>query len=171
MLKALNIEFEKTVRLLSEHMPVSDEKTRKPILFHDIRVGVYLYEHGYSREIILGGLLHDTLEFSEITEQMLRDEFGDQVTKLVLASTKDDSIEDKEEKTKELINRCIQNGQDALIVKTADILDSFKYYTATNNSGEIEYCMRNARAIFDFMPTEFNDKIFAELQQWMEKSV
>jgi len=169
MLKVLNIEFEKAVRLLSKHMPVSDEKTRKLILFHDIRVGVSLYEHGYSREIILGGLLHDALEFSEITEQMLRDEFGDQVTKLVLASTKDDSIEDKEEKTKELISRCVQSGQDALIVKTADILDSFKYYTATNNSGEIEYCMRNARAIFHFMPTEFNDKIFAELKQWMEK--
>ena len=100
---------------------------------------------------------------------MLHDEFGDQITKLVLASTKDDSIEDKEEKINELINRCVQNGQDALIVKTADIIDSFKYYTVTNNSGEIEYCMRNARAIFHFMPTEFNDKIFAELKQWMEK--
>lgn len=171
MLKSLNIEFEKAVRLLSTSMPISDETTRKPILFHDIRVGAYLYEHGYSRDIVLAGLLHDTLEFSQIPEQMLRDEFGDLVSKLVLASTKDDSIQDKEEKTRELIQRCVQNGQDALIVKAADILDSFKFYTATKNTGEIEYCMRNARAIFQFMPLEFNDKIFVELKEWMEKSM
>lgn len=169
MLKPLNIEFEKAVRLLSTHIPVSDETTRKPILFHDIRVGVYLYEHGYSRDIVLAGLLHDALEFSEIPEQMLRDEFGDLVTTLVLASTKDDSIQDKEEKTRELIQRCVQNGQDAVIVKTADILDSFKFYTATKNAGEIEYCLRNARAIFQFMPPEFNDNVFVELKAWMQK--
>jgi hypothetical protein len=43
MTKSLNIEFEKAVRLLAEAFPVSDENTRKPVLFHDIRVGVYLY--------------------------------------------------------------------------------------------------------------------------------
>ncbi|MEK7620377.1 MAG: HD domain-containing protein [Patescibacteria group bacterium] len=169
MLKPLNIAFEKGLRLLSTHMPVSDENTRKPVFFHDVRVGVYLYENHYSREIILAGLLHDTLEFSNITEQILKDEFGETVLRLVQASTKDDSIQDKEEKTRELIRRGVENGQDALIVKAADILDSFKFYTATKNVGEIEYCMRNARAIFQFMPPEFNDKIFVELKGWMEK--
>lgn len=169
MLKSLNIEFEKSLRLLSAHMPISDENTRKPVFFHDVRVGIYLYEHHYSREIVLAGLLHDTLEFSDITEKILEGEFGKVVLTLVQASTKDDSIQDKEEKTRELIQRCVQNGQDALVVKAADILDSFKFYTATKNAGEIEYCLRNARAIFQFMPPEFNDEIFVELKKRMEK--
>ncbi len=169
MLKQLNIEFEKGLRLLSAHMPISDENTRKPVFFHDVRVGAYLYENHYSREIVLAGLLHDTLEFSDITEQMLRDEFGDVVLKLVQASTKDDSIQDKEEKTKELIRRCVENGEDALIVKAADILDSFKFYTATKNEDQIEYCMRNARAIYEFMPPTFSDRIFTELKRRMER--
>jgi (p)ppGpp synthase/HD superfamily hydrolase len=164
--KDLNVDFEHAIRLLTQLAPISDEKSRKALLPHDIRVGVYLYENGYSRDIILAGILHDTLEFTTVTEQMLKDEFGDDVLKLVKASTKDDSIKDKEEKTNELIKRCAENGQDALIVKTADIIDSFKYYTAVENADQLEYCLRNARAIFKFKPDNFSDKIFEELEKW-----
>jgi (p)ppGpp synthase/HD superfamily hydrolase len=167
MTKSLNIEFEKAVRLLAEAFPVSDENTRKPVLFHDIRVGVYLYENNYSREIILAGILHDALEFSSAGEELLREEFGDQVLNLVYACTKDDSIEDPQEKTNELISRCAECGEDALIVKTADILDSFKYYTATENPDQLEYCLRNAKAIMNYKPDEFKDKIFDELKKWL----
>lgn len=170
MLKTLNVDFEKAVHLLVKYFPISDENSRKPILFHDIRVGVYLYENDYSQDVVLAGLLHDAIEWSEITEQMLRDEFGDNVVRLILANTKDDSITDKFEKTNELIRRCVQNGQDALIVKTADIIDSFKWYSSQNNTGELEYCMRNANAIFKFKSDDFKDKIFDELKIWQNRS-
>lgn len=169
MTKLLNLKFEKAVRLLVEYMPPSDADSRKPILFHDIRVGVYLYENGYSENIVLAGVLHDTIEWSKMKEEILRNEFGDEIAKLVLANTKDDSITDKEEKTIELIKRCIQNGKDALIVKAADILDSFKWYSSQDNKIEIQYCMRNANAIFKFKPADFNDKIFDELKSWKVK--
>jgi hypothetical protein len=83
-------------------------------------------------------------------------------------STKD-TIEDKEEKTNELIKRCVQTGQDALIVKTADIIDSFKWYFGQNNQDELQYCLRNANAILKFKPADFNDKIFDELKNWQDK--
>jgi len=169
MLKSLNIKFEKAVRLLVEHFPVSDESSRKPVLSHDIRVGVYLYNNEYSEDIVLAGLLHDAIEWSRATEQMLRDEFGDNVVKLVLASTKDDLIIDKQEKTNELIKRCVSNGEDALIIKTADIIDSFNWYASQDSKRELGYCMRNANAIFKFKPNNFNDKIFDELKTWQEK--
>lgn len=169
MTKLLNLKFEKAVRMLAEHTPLSDESSRKPILFHDIRVGVYLYEKGYSENIVMAGILHDAIEWTKISEKMLRNEFGDEILGLVLASTKDDSIADKEEKTNELIKRCIDNGEDALIVKAADILDSFKWYSSQNNKDELQYCMRNANAIFKFKPDNFNDKIFGKLKIWQNK--
>ena len=46
-------EIEKAIRFLTKHMPISEENSRKPILFHDIRVGVYLYENGYKKDMIL----------------------------------------------------------------------------------------------------------------------
>lgn len=170
MSKSLNIEFEKAVRLLTTYMPPSDENSRKPILFHDIRVGVYLYESGYPRHIVLAGVLHDVIEWSKANKQELREKFGDDVVNLILASTKNDSIMDKEEKTNELINRCVQNGQDALIVKVADIIDSFKWYSSQKNKEELQYCMRNANAIFKFKPDNFDDKIFDELKNWQKRN-
>ncbi len=169
MTKSLNLKFEHGVRFLVEHFPPSDESSRKPVLFHDIRVGVYLYNHGYSEEIVLAGLLHDVIEWSDATGDMVRDEFGEQVLKLVLANTKDDTVKDRHEKTTELIKRCVANGQDALIIKTADILDSFKWYASQNNTEQLKYCMRNANAISKYKPNDFADLIFDELAIWRER--
>ena len=93
MIQKLNLDFEKAVRLLAQNIPVSKNDSRKPILFHDIRVGVYLYECEYSSDIILGGLLHDILEWSTLKEDVLRSEFGDAVTRIVLANTKIDYLQ------------------------------------------------------------------------------
>lgn len=165
-IKSTNLAFETAVRLLTEHMSPSHENTRKPRLFHVIRVGTYLYENNYSHDIVLAGLLHDALEWTSITETMLREQFGDTVTALVRASTKDDSIADKEEKIVELIRRCVKAGEDALIVKTADIIDSFRFYSAVDDKGELGYCMSNANAILKYKPAEFNDPIFNILKTW-----
>ncbi len=169
MNNVLSLNFEKAVRFMVEYFPVSDENSRKPVLFHDIRVGVYLYENGYAENIVLAGLLHDVIEWSDATEEMVEKEFGVEVLRLVLASTKDDSIVDKQEKTNELIQRCVDNGEEALIVKTADILDSYKWYTAHGNADQLDYCRRNAEAIMKFKPENFEDKIFGELNTWLNK--
>ena len=160
----INIDFEKGVRLLSRVMPQA-ETMRKPTLFHSIRVGVYLYQNGYDRDVILAGLLHDALEFTDIPESTLRAEFGDAVTNMVLACSKDESIEDAQERTDQLIGRCVAAGEPALIVKTADILDSFTYYTVTNNQEQLVYCKRNKEAIVRLKPVTFTDKIFTSLDQ------
>jgi len=170
MTKDLNIKFEEGVRFLAAHVPPSDENSRKPVLFHSIRVGVYLYENGYSKDIVLVGLLHDTVEgWTTATEKEVREKFGDEVMRLVLASTKDYSIEDSGERTIELIKRCVESGQDALIVKGADTLDSFKWYTSQNNEKELQTCMKTTNAIFEFKPDNFTDKIFVELKKWQSK--
>ncbi|MFH1564723.1 MAG: HD domain-containing protein [bacterium] len=169
MPKSLNIQFEKAVRFLVKYLLASDENSRKPILFHDIRVGVYLYENCYGEDIVLAGLLHDAVEWSSADAQKIREEFGDNVVRIVLANTKDDSITDKQEKTNELIKRCTECGQDALIVKTADIIDSFKWYSSQDNKGELEYCARNVDAILKFKPDDFDDKIFEELKVWQRR--
>jgi len=162
--KILNIKFEKAIKLLTENLPLSNELSRKPILFHDIRVGVYLYNNGYSEDIVLAGILHDTIEWSNLAKERLQDEFGDNVVSLILANTKNDNIAEKKEKMEELINRCIQRGQDALIIKTADIIDSFSWYFNQNDKDGLEYCKRNANTILKYKPVEFKDKIFDELK-------
>lgn len=162
----LNIAFEKAVRLITQHFPISKPDSRKPVLFHALRVGVRLYEEGYSPDVVLGGLLHDAIEWSDITEQELRQEFGDAVTNIVVANTKNRAIENSTERIKSLARTCVECGQDALIVEAADTIDSFRHYSKTQNENEIQYGVRKAAAIFEYKPKEWNDPIFSELQQW-----
>lgn len=170
MSNTLSINFEKAVRFIAKYMPVSDINCKKPYMFHDIRVWVYLYENGYNEDIVLAWLLHDTLEWSEVTQGLLRDEFGENILRLVLASTKNDSIIDKIERSNDLITRSVNEWQDALIIKTADTIDSFKWYTGKQNIDELKgHCMKTAKLILELKPDNFDDKIFLELNSWLEK--
>ncbi len=166
----LDVQIDKAIRFLADYLPLSDENSRKPILPHNVRVGMYLRvyarERGYSDEVVLAGFLHDVIEWSGANEELLRNAFGDEITRLVKASTKDDSITDKVEKTQELICRCVSEGRDALIVKTADILDSYRFYTEMQNQGELDYCKRNADAILEHKPANWEDLIFEDLYTW-----
>jgi len=69
-----------------------------------------------------------------------------------------------------MIERCIQSGEDALIIKAADIIDSFKWYSKQNNIEELRnHCLKTANIIFKLKPDDFNDEIFQELKFWQEK--
>lgn len=170
MKKDLDIKIEKAIRLLAQYVPESDENIRKPVLLHDIRVGLYLYENDCYDDIVIAGILHDTLEeFSSMTEEMIRNNFGKKVLELVKLCTKDYSIEDKKERINDMIKRCAQNN-DALVIKAADTIDSFKFYSAENNKEQLtKHCMRNAEAILKYKPENFQDKIFDELKDWLKK--
>ncbi|MEK7619307.1 MAG: HD domain-containing protein [Patescibacteria group bacterium] len=161
--QSLDLECEQAIRLLVANVPPSDEQSRKPALIHALRVGVYLYQREYSREIILAGFLHDAVEWAGIHERAVREAFGERVASIVTACTKDDSIKKPVEKINELIGRCVANGHDALIVKAADIIDSFSYYSRVQNERELLYCRQNAEAIARLKPESFIDPVFAEL--------
>lgn len=165
---SLDIEFEKAVRMLVAHFPPSEEGIRKPVLFHDIRVGTYLYQKNYPRDIILAGVLHDAIEWSDITEEMIRENFGENILQIVLANSKDRSIQDPTERIDDMIKRCVAIGEAALIVKATDTIDSFRYYTKVANQDELaNHCFPNALAILKHQPASFQDPIFTELQEWI----
>ena len=168
---SLAIEFEKAIRMLVVQLPSSENDTRKPILFHDLRVGIYLYQKGYPRNVILAGVLHDIIEWSDFTVEALRAEFGDDILHMVLANSKDRSIPNSDERVDDMMRRCVEAGQEALIVKAADTIDSFEYYTKTNNKEELlGHCMKNADALLKNLPGDYTDSIFNELKAWRDST-
>jgi (p)ppGpp synthase/HD superfamily hydrolase len=170
MEKILDVEFDRAVRLLAKIADPSDETARKPLLPHDVRVGVYLYENNYSREVVLAGILHDTLEFTGLEFDDLKEEFGEVVARLVEANTKDDTIADKDEKRNDLIRRCIAAGQESLIVKAADTIDSCKYYSRVGKEEQLKnHCLPTIETIMKLLPPDFTDPIFGELKGWQER--
>ena len=72
----------------------------KPTLLHSIRVGSWLYFHGYETNIVIAGFLHDIIEDTNVTEQSIRDDFGIEVASIVIANTKNTNITEKKRRTK-----------------------------------------------------------------------
>lgn len=163
----LDLEMEMAVRLLAEYLP-SSEGRRKPILMHNLRVGFYLYERGSVREVVLGGLLHDVFEFSEMAVKLVDDTFGKEVQEIVSANTQDDSIEDKTKKWKDMVDRCVEAGEKACIVKTADVLDSLAFYRTAENASEIERSIKIGTYLLERLPDGMEDPIFARLKDQIE---
>jgi (p)ppGpp synthase/HD superfamily hydrolase len=133
----------------------------KPTAFHSIRVSTYLYENWYSEIICLAWLLHDILEDTETTEQEIREMYGKEVLEIVLANTKNMNIANKEDRNRDLVDRCVQSKK-ALIVKCADIMDNYKYRTRLWDSSGLEKDNELARMIQNDIPPSFSDKIFWE---------
>ena len=55
----------------------------RPYINHCTEVARILNKFGYSEEIIVAGLLHDTVEDTEVTLEDLRREYGEEVSNLV----------------------------------------------------------------------------------------
>jgi hypothetical protein len=107
-----------------------DESGRnpKPVILHSVRVAIHLENLGYSREVVIGAILHDLLEDTDVTSDQIRQEFSKRVADLVEANSFQKGIVDETECYKRMYDQCIQSGKDALIIKAADILDNSHYY-------------------------------------------
>jgi (p)ppGpp synthase/HD superfamily hydrolase len=155
-------QIEKAIRALTKYF-VDGTDYGKPVLAHSIRAGTYLYEKGYSIEIVVAGYLHDTLEDTEITEELIKTDFSEEVLNIVKANTKDASLTDRSQRHRELLQRCAKAGKTALIVKCADILDNYKYYTAVNNTGEVSNCIDNAKILKELTTDDYGDPLIREV--------
>lgn len=160
MNQTISIEesLENAIRFLVPKFPDARELI-KPTAFHSIRVGTYLYENWYSEAICLAGLLHDIIEDTNVTKEELKEKYWEEVYDLVMANTKNMDIADKEERNRDMINRCSQS-EEALIIKCTDIMDNYKYRTRHWNMKEIERARIFAKMIKDTIPPSFDDKIF-----------
>lgn len=132
----INLDLENLMNNAIEYLSTALNTTghnSKPVLLHSIRVGFYLYEAGYNEDIVLSGLLHDILEDTETSIKDLKDKFGDRVTNIVSSNSFNTLIDDKTKQFKDMFNRCVMYGEEALIVKAVDILDNSKYIKFVND--------------------------------------
>ena len=118
----------------------SGVESHKPTLLHSIRCGIKLLDNGYSTDMIIAGVLHDTIEDTPVTLQDITSRYGSKVAELVAANTKDPTIEDKNVRREELVKRACKSSAEAATIKLADIADNYEYYTAIHDESLINYC-------------------------------
>jgi len=93
----------------------------KPVILHSLRIANILIEMGYDKKIIIGAVLHDIIEDTNVTDEQLKNDFGQEVLDLVLAVSYDESISDPIEQYKDMYDRVLTYGKDAIVLKSVDI--------------------------------------------------
>lgn len=155
-------KLEEGIRFINEELS-KIPNLPKPVLFHSIRVGTFLYFRRYPFSIVLAGYLHDIIEDTPHTQESISAKFGQDIGELVQANSKNASIEPSAKRNEELIKRCANHSQAAAIVKAADIIDNFHFYTFLNSERGLDYCKNNAKHLRRYMKKTYTDPIFTEL--------
>ncbi len=100
--------------------------TNEPYMIHPVNVAKLVSVCHSTAEMIAAALLHDVLEDTPITENELRQLFGDETTDLVVWLTDTSKPEDGNRKVrKEIDRKRLANAPaDAQTIKVADIIDN-----------------------------------------------
>jgi (p)ppGpp synthase/HD superfamily hydrolase len=111
---------------------VRDVGDEAPFITHPLAVAELLAEHGQDEELIAAGLLHDTLEYTDLSLDALRERFGMKVVMIVCALSEDFAIFDYEERKQEVRERVDAAGIEAQRVfaadKIANVIETRDYY-------------------------------------------
>lgn len=155
-------KFEEAVKILIKYFP--EEPMKKPTLFHSIRVGSFLWTNNYSEDIQIAGLLHDALEDTDIPESVISDNFWIKVLNIVKVNSENNNLE-KSKILEDIVFRCSDLWEDALIVKMADIYDNFLFYVKEQNYSEFERCKKLSLLVQKYKKDSCSDKIFNKIDE------
>ncbi|TAJ13522.1 HD domain-containing protein [Patescibacteria group bacterium] len=99
-----------------------------PYITHPLTVGLILACAGAEEDVIVAGILHDTIEDSipekKVTKTMIAERFGDKVAELVLSVTEQNKALSWEERKAEALEHVKTFSNDSLLVKSADVLSN-----------------------------------------------
>ncbi|NTW22888.1 HD domain-containing protein [Candidatus Falkowbacteria bacterium] len=95
---------------------------------HPLTVGLILSQAGASEDVIVAGILHDTIEDSpdhkKVDAAMIKDRFGDHVAELVVSVTEADQSLPWADRKREAREHIADFSIDSLLVKSADVLSN-----------------------------------------------
>lgn len=91
-----------------------------PFILHPLEVAALLHTTGHGEIAVAAGILHDTVEDTQIETEAIIDRFGTEVGALVGAMTEDPRIEPYGERKAALRRQIAEFGTDATAVYAAD---------------------------------------------------
>ena len=116
-----------------------------PYVTHPLAVGLILTRAGAEEDVIVAGLLHDTIEdcepYGTVTKELLTEKFGAKAASLVDAVSEKDKSLGWHERKEHALKEIKEFSHDALMVKSADVI--------SNNTELIADYERDGEATFD----------------------
>ncbi|MCF6276415.1 MAG: HD domain-containing protein [Candidatus Magasanikbacteria bacterium] len=109
----------KKTTLLHEGQTRKDlEKT--PYISHLVGVALILSQYTSDEDIIIAGLLHDTIEDTSYTPEDLERDFGKKIKDIVMGVTEDKNIKNWKERKQNYLDNLKTAPEESLLVATAD---------------------------------------------------
>lgn len=125
--KEIAFEFAK-----EKHKNQTRKITNEPYIKHLYDVAKILEENGCSPEVVISGILHDTIEDTNTTYEEIEDKFGKKIATIVLGETENKALEYKERK-QERITALKTASFEVKLVKCADMLANITDIEASLN--------------------------------------
>ena len=99
--------------------------TNTPYITHPYAVGLMLMDAGCSETVVIAGILHDTVEDTNVTLECIRNDFGDSVANIVDGCSENKSLPWRDRKT-ERIEALKSASSEVCIVTSADKLHNLR---------------------------------------------
>lgn len=154
---------------------IDSSNNPKPFAVHSIRSATILWTNESSQDAVIACVLHDLVEDTDTTIEQIEERFGGNVASIVDACTFDYGSKDftsKLAEAKKSIDRAIDHGKDAVLVKAADFIDNSNYYKLADDIELADYLyekfmyfMNNAKPILE------RDTIWSMLHEAFDNNV
>src|SRR3990167_9803949 len=167
--------MQKAIRFSVKTHEVYQKQKRKgkdiPYITHPLIVGLILARAGASEDVIIAGILHDTIEDSvpekKVTKAMLAERFGDTVAGIVDDVTEQDKDLPWEERKQEALEHVEKLENDSLLVKSADLISNISEIIADHQvEGDAIFLRFNAPK--ERIIEHYRRMIDAVVQRWPE---
>lgn len=128
----LTIKIQKAIKFAAKTHQVYQDQKRKgkriPYITHPLTVGLALSLAGAKEDVIVAGILHDTIEDStekkKVTPAMIEERFGKKVRDLVVSVTEMDRKLPWAKRKALALEHIKHFSRDSVLVKSADVLSN-----------------------------------------------
>jgi (p)ppGpp synthase/HD superfamily hydrolase len=124
-----DLVHEAVVFATQKHAGTNRKSTNLPYITHPLEEMQILIAEGCSEEVIVAGILHDTLEDTETTKKEILELFGKNILKIVTAESEDKSKTWKERK-QTTIDNLPEEALEVKLVCCADKLSNLRAMAA-----------------------------------------
>ena len=130
---------EEALRMIVATLP-SRGLDKKSLVVHCLRVAFLLEELGYSRTIVIAGLLHGLADERAAVKNDLKEKFGQRVADLVNALRYYAPERTRKYSFEEVCENCERQGRSASIIKAADIVDNLRSSQSLTKDRRANFC-------------------------------
>ena len=169
------LRIQKAIQFAIKTHELDQKQKRKgkdvPYVTHPLSVGLILANIGATEDVVVAGILHDTIEDSieenKVTKEIISDMFGQSVSDLVLSVTEQDKSLSWAERKAEALEHIKTFSHDSLLLKSADIIEYTREIIADYEI-EGEKTFERFKAKKERMLKHYIDSIQAIIDKWSD---